>query len=346
MAYFINGYPYSDTHNLNLDWVIDTLKRVETELGQLHDGLEIHVTGNDGTEIYTFTVKANGVYITRTDGGTPFFYNFDTQTLHAPYFDGQSFLFASGRTTGQMRAGSLVLDNALPVAQGGTGSTNAAGARNALGAMASDAVIPVSQGGTGAPNAAGAREALGAVNKGGDTMTGPLNVAAPLATYHNTTPGIAYKLTPDGSPIGESAIRNNTRQMFFREYASDTAFHEDYMLPAHSTGTTGNAIYNILTTKQTLVVPTPASGVTINAGGVIQLGRVAIVSMQITTTATIGRDSALVTGLPTALFTNELVSGLNNSFSSTPFRAGSNALYPSASLAAGVYYINGAYLTT
>lgn len=117
MAYFINGYPYSDTHNLNLDWVIDTLKRVETEIGQLHDGLEIHVTDTSSTEIYTFTVKANGVYITRTDGGTPFFYNFDTQTLHAPYFDGQSFLFATGRTTGQMRAGSLVLDNPLQVEQ-------------------------------------------------------------------------------------------------------------------------------------------------------------------------------------------------------------------------------------
>lgn len=135
MAYFINGYPYSDTHNLNLDWVIDTLKRIETEIGQIQDGLEIHVTDTNGVEIYTFTVKANGIYITRPDSGTPFFYNFDTQTLHAPYFDGQSFLFASGRTTGQMRAGSLVLDTALPIAQGGTGSTSAADARTALGAM-------------------------------------------------------------------------------------------------------------------------------------------------------------------------------------------------------------------
>lgn len=180
MAYFINGYPYSDTHNLNLDWVIDTLKRIETEMGQLHDGLEIHVTGNDGTEIYTFTVKANGIYITRPDGGTPFFYNFDTQTLYASKFDGQQFLTASGRTTGQFRAGSLVLDNALPIAQGGTGATNAEAARNALGAEAAFDILPINKGGTGATSAEAARTALGAeaafeilpVSKGGTGATG------------------------------------------------------------------------------------------------------------------------------------------------------------------------------
>ncbi len=161
MAYFINGYPYSDTHNLNLDWVIDTLKRIETETGQLHDGLEIHVTDTSGTEIYTFTVKANGVYITRPDGGTPFFYNFDTQTLYSSKFDGQQFLTASGRTTGQFRAGSLVLDNALPIAQGGTGATTADAAREALGAAAAFDVLPINKGGTGATTAAAARAALG-----------------------------------------------------------------------------------------------------------------------------------------------------------------------------------------
>ena len=190
MAYFINGYPYSDTHNLNLDWVIDTLKRIETEMGQLHDGLEIHVTGNDGTEIYTFTVKADGVYITRPDGGTPFFYNFNTQTLYASKFDGQQILTATGRTTGQFRAGSLVLDNALPIAQGGTGATNAEAARTALGAEAAFSVLPINKGGTGATSAEAARAALGAeaafsvlpINKGGNGMTAGQAVGATVGT--------------------------------------------------------------------------------------------------------------------------------------------------------------------
>lgn len=220
MAYFINGYPYSDTHNLNLDWVIDTLKRVETEIGQLHDGLEIHVTDTSGTEIYTFTVKANGVYITRTDGGTPFFYNFDTQTLHAPYFDGQSFLFATGRTTGQMRAGSLVLDNALPIAQGGTGKTSAAEAR----------------------------AALGAVNKAGDTMTGPLNMTV-ARIYHASYPTFAFRTSENGSNIASIGVGVNDNTLAFIEKSPDTSHSENYYMPNPDSGLGSDKYYKLLTSK-------------------------------------------------------------------------------------------------
>ena len=162
-TYFVNGYPYSDTHNLNLDWIINKLKQIETQMGEITDGLEVHVKDDSGTEVYVFTVKSNGIYITRPDGGTPIYYNLATGQLHAPTFDGQSILTATARTTGQLRAGSLVLDTPLPITGGGTGATTATEARTALGAMASDAVIPITQGGTGATTAADARTALGAM---------------------------------------------------------------------------------------------------------------------------------------------------------------------------------------
>lgn len=85
--------------------------------------------------------------------------------------------------------------------------------------------------------------------KGNYAMGGTLSASAPISSYHSTTPSFAYKTSASGSPIAESAARANTRQIFFREYASDTAYHEDYLLPEHSTGATGNATYGILTTK-------------------------------------------------------------------------------------------------
>lgn len=162
-TYFVDGYPYSDTHNLNLDWVINKLKEIEIQMGEITDGLEVHVKDDSGTEVYVFTVKSNGVYITRPDGGTPIYYNLATGQLHAPTFDGQSILTATARTTGQLRAGSLVLDTPLPITGGGTGATTAAEARTALGAEAAFDVLGIPKGGTGATTADAALTALGGV---------------------------------------------------------------------------------------------------------------------------------------------------------------------------------------
>lgn len=54
----------------------------------------------------------------------------------------------------------------LPVAQGGTGATDAAGARSALGlgSVATENIVPIGKGGTGATDAAGIRNALGLGN--------------------------------------------------------------------------------------------------------------------------------------------------------------------------------------
>jgi len=205
--------------------------------------------------------------------------------------------------------------------------------------------VTVAQGGTGANNAASALSNLGAVAKGGDTMEGRLYAPGYTTMATNGYPNVYFQNS--GAATGFVAHEASTRRFLFNEFPSDSsAYYESFMMPAPSQGLTANRFYSILTTKQTLIVPTPASGVTINAGGVIQLGRVAIVSMQITTTATIGRDTALMTGMPVSAFVNAAINGLNGSFSVTPFRAEYNALYPSASLAAGTYYISGAYITT
>lgn len=172
MAYFIEGYPYSDTHNLNLDWIIDKIKRLETEYGLTDNGLEIRVLTEAGSLAFTFSVKSNGVYITRPDGGTPFFYDFQTGTLHAPIVDSNSTVAASGRFTGDVQAGSASVTGAVQA-----GSANITGAVQA-GSAALTAPLPISSGGTGAGTAAAARNGLGVPRASGTVTTQSIAVNA------------------------------------------------------------------------------------------------------------------------------------------------------------------------
>lgn len=84
----------------------------------------------------------------------------------------------------------------VQIANGGTGSTTAQGARQNLGAMAADAVIPIAQGGTGATTSTAARNAIGALGKSavndsmGTVLQGNLvpNIAAINDTNGNNVP--------------------------------------------------------------------------------------------------------------------------------------------------------------
>lgn len=198
MAY-VRGYPYSNAHDLNLDWIIDKIKSIEagdvTELAEL---LEVGIEGADMTwianndtliikdsndvEIYRITCGATG--ITLTYNGTPqLTYTVSngkltvtelkadsiqstdvniTNGLTAAYETVVNDLTVAGNTTvqGSLAAGTLNPTNPLAVAKGGTGATTAAAARTALGAMAASQVIPISQGGTGATGVAAAQAAL------------------------------------------------------------------------------------------------------------------------------------------------------------------------------------------
>ena len=203
-TFFVDGYPYSDTHNLNLDWIINKLKQIEIQMGEITDGLEVHVKDDSGTEVYVFTVKSNGIYITRPDGGTPIYYNLATGQLHAPTFDGQSILTATARTTGQLRAGSLVLDNPLPITGGGTGATTATEARTALGAEPAFDVLGIPKGGTGATNADAALTALGGVPSTRTVNTKPLSSDVTL-----TASDVGAYPTSGGPVTGDVSVQKD-----------------------------------------------------------------------------------------------------------------------------------------
>lgn len=225
-TYFGDGFPYSDVHNLNLDWIIQVCKQMQVLIGQVSDGLEIHVKDDSGAEVYVFTVKSNGIYVTRPDGGTPLYYNLSTGQLHAPTFDGQSILTATARITGQLRAGSLVLDNPLPITGGGTGATTATGARNALGAVA----------------------------KAGDTMTGNLSISGDIAPSY-------YMIRSDGTPMGMLYSLASSGRVVLRGFNTDGTHYNGFRIPDTS-AVTVNADYDILTTKAPVSVAQGGTGAT------------------------------------------------------------------------------------
>lgn len=109
------------------------------------------LTGN-GTNAINNVPTANGAF-------------FATGTNAAPKF--ATLPIAQGGTSATTAAGArnnLGLGNttgALPIANGGTGATTASGARNALGLGNTTGALPVANGGTGANSASSARSNLG-----------------------------------------------------------------------------------------------------------------------------------------------------------------------------------------
>ncbi len=82
----------------------------------------------------------------------------------------------------------------VAIAQGGTGATTAAGARNALGLGNTTGALPVANGGTGATTAAGARTNLGVAGK---STVGTATLLA--SSWVGTTAPYSYTLAVSGA---------------------------------------------------------------------------------------------------------------------------------------------------
>ena len=53
MSNFFNKYPYTDFHELNLDWILSTVKQLETEVHQIN----IHMNDEMFVNITDFGAK-------------------------------------------------------------------------------------------------------------------------------------------------------------------------------------------------------------------------------------------------------------------------------------------------
>lgn len=190
MGFFGRLFPYSNLHDLNLDWIMQQIQDLQAGsaealaqiLAQGVSGTEFHwsaladeliVRDAQDQELYRIKWDGDGFTLTQA-GGTPLTYKVSNGTLTAPTVNSTALRSGAATITGNMlcetatvngavTCGSIVPSTPVDISHGGTGATNAAAARNNLGAMAADAVIPIAQGGTNATTAAAALTNLGAV---------------------------------------------------------------------------------------------------------------------------------------------------------------------------------------
>lgn len=251
--FFGRQFPYSNLHDLNLDWIISeisSLKKADAEAlaAILEQGVSgdsfkwraqentLIVTDNYDAELYRVIWDENGVTLTRS-GGTPVTYRVANGTLTAPTINATALRAGSANVTGTVVAGEIHTTAPVAVQYGGTGANNAADARTNLGAMA-DETVPIAKGGTGATTAAAAREALNAVNKSGDTMSGDL-------TINKTLPFINLFNNANHAGIYEA----DNGILVFRQFSPDQSKYYDYQLPAVSNDAT-TSVLQVITSAQ------------------------------------------------------------------------------------------------
>lgn len=210
---FFNNWPFSNLHNLNLDWLIEQVKKLSVLSEQIWERVK-PLPGGDPSTVTAAQAYGAATYAQQTaeqagqsaktantaidnhtaNNNNP--HNVTPKQIGAePEF--QLLDVSKGGTgafspaTARANLGAREDFQILTVSEGGTSSNNAAGARAALGitpdnigAKPNFDVLPITQGGTGSSNASDARTSLGistanigAVAKTGDTMTGSLAIS-------------------------------------------------------------------------------------------------------------------------------------------------------------------------
>lgn len=200
--------PISGGKYVSPSWVNGTEPAIDaTEMQAITDTLAEVPVANGGTGATTAAAARTNLGITPqnigampTSGGT--FTGAVTFNGAANFNNGaalQGDMELETATIGTANISSFG-DSVVPVANGGTGATTVAGARNALGLGNTSGAVPIANGGTGATTVAAARNALGLGNTSGavplanggtganNAGTARINLGTPQITAHEMTP--------------------------------------------------------------------------------------------------------------------------------------------------------------
>lgn len=152
---FFNNWPFSNLHNLNLDWIIEQVKKLTVVSDQIWERVK-PVPGGDPSTItaaqayeHASTALNSAANVGAEGAKTKAKLNEHTDNHNNPH----------GVTPEQIGAEPKI--TLLEISKGGTGGFNPVTARASLGARADFTILPVSDGGTGSSTPAGARDALG-----------------------------------------------------------------------------------------------------------------------------------------------------------------------------------------
>lgn len=288
MGFFGRLFPYSNLHDLNLDWIMQQIQDLQAGsaealaqiLAQGITGTEFHwaatldeliVKDAQDTELYRIKWDGDGFTLTQA-GGTPLTYRVSNGTLTAPTVNGTVLRGGSAAITGEVTCGTITPTNPVDVAHGGTSATTAAAARANLGAM-EDTTVPITKGGTGATTAAAARTALGAmedatvpITKGGTGATTADAARTALGVVSKSGDTMSGDLTISKSlPFlnlfngdNHGAVYEGNGMLILRQFSPDQTKYQDYRLPAVSNDAV-SGVQDVITSAQ-LRIQTGTSG--------------------------------------------------------------------------------------
>lgn len=198
---FFSNWPFSNLHNLNLDWLIEQVKKLTVVSDQIWERVKPFPGGDPSTitaaQAYEHASTAlNSAANVGAEGAkTKAKLNEHTDNHNNPHGVTPEQIGAEPKitlleiskggtggfnpVTARASLGARADFTILPVSDGGTGSSTPAGARDALGITPANIgakpafdVLPISQGGTGSNTPEGARDALGAFPKSGGMVDG------------------------------------------------------------------------------------------------------------------------------------------------------------------------------
>ena len=191
---FFSNWPFSNLHNLNLDWIVEQVKKLTVVTDQIWERVKPIPGGDPSTITAAQAYNAASLAQDTADRAS------QSATTANTSINNHTANKNNPHEVTPQQIGAEPAISILDISKGGTGANNPVSARASLGARADFTILPVSDGGTGSSTPAGARSALeitadniGAFPKAGGRIDGYID-------FGQNSNGLAWT-TNDGTII-------------------------------------------------------------------------------------------------------------------------------------------------